>query len=182
MLGGCSSVVELWSPKPRAEVRFLPPVPWHVIFSLPILGEDDRSVAQSGSASGLGPEGREFESLRSDHIFRLDDFPVFPGAPRRGGSCQRAKPGFWQILEGPGTHGKSSSHLYENPGSVAQWSEPSAHNAGVGGSNPSGPTRSTRPRMKCGHPRAADRPCWQPERRHQPSFSSSNARAVRSQR
>jgi hypothetical protein len=26
-----------------------------------------RSVAQSGSASGLGPEGREFESLHSDH-------------------------------------------------------------------------------------------------------------------
>ena len=25
-----------------------------------------RSVAQSGSASGLGPEGREFESLHSD--------------------------------------------------------------------------------------------------------------------
>ena len=27
-----------------------------------------RSVAQSGSASGLGPEGREFESLHSDHF------------------------------------------------------------------------------------------------------------------
>ena len=27
-----------------------------------------RSVAQPGSASGLGPEGREFESLRSDHL------------------------------------------------------------------------------------------------------------------
>ena len=26
-----------------------------------------RSIAQSGSASGLGPEGREFESLCSDH-------------------------------------------------------------------------------------------------------------------
>ncbi len=26
-----------------------------------------RSVAQSGSASGLGPEGRRFESYRSDH-------------------------------------------------------------------------------------------------------------------
>ena len=26
------------------------------------------SIAQSGSASGLGPEGREFESLYSDHI------------------------------------------------------------------------------------------------------------------
>ena len=26
-----------------------------------------RGVAQSGSASGLGPEGREFESLRPDH-------------------------------------------------------------------------------------------------------------------
>ena len=27
-----------------------------------------RSVAQPGSASGLGPEGREFESLHSDHL------------------------------------------------------------------------------------------------------------------
>ena len=26
-----------------------------------------RGVAQSGSASGLGPEGRRFESYRSDH-------------------------------------------------------------------------------------------------------------------
>ena len=30
-------------------------------------GNGIRSVAQPGSASGLGPEGREFESLRSDH-------------------------------------------------------------------------------------------------------------------
>ena len=30
-----------------------------------------RGVAQSGSASGLGPEGREFESLRPDHFFYL---------------------------------------------------------------------------------------------------------------
>ena len=30
---------------------------------------NSRSVAQSGSASGLGPEGREFESLRSDQVF-----------------------------------------------------------------------------------------------------------------
>ena len=29
-----------------------------------------RSVAQPGSASGLGPEGREFESLHSDHFHR----------------------------------------------------------------------------------------------------------------
>lgn len=40
-----------------------------------------RSVAQSGSASGLGPEGREFESLHSDH----SNIPIFSnsltGAP-----------------------------------------------------------------------------------------------------
>ena len=30
-----------------------------------------RSVAQPGSASGLGPEGREFESLHSDQPFPL---------------------------------------------------------------------------------------------------------------
>ena len=28
-----------------------------------------RGIAQSGSASGLGPEGREFESLYPDHFF-----------------------------------------------------------------------------------------------------------------
>ena len=40
-----------------------------------------RSVAQPGSASGLGPEGREFESLRSDHfllIFTHVGPPEFP--------------------------------------------------------------------------------------------------------
>ena len=30
-----------------------------------------RSVAQPGSASGLGPEGREFESLHSDHFSQV---------------------------------------------------------------------------------------------------------------
>ena len=35
--------------------------------SLEALSHIDRGVAQSGSASGLGPEGREFESLRPDH-------------------------------------------------------------------------------------------------------------------
>ena len=38
-----------------------------------------RSVAQPGSASGLGPEGREFESLHSDHFTiyrRIFGFPV----------------------------------------------------------------------------------------------------------
>jgi hypothetical protein len=29
-------------------------------------------VAQSGSASGLGPEGRRFESSRSDHFLQVD--------------------------------------------------------------------------------------------------------------
>ena len=29
-----------------------------------------RGIAQSGSASGLGPEGREFESLYPDHFFQ----------------------------------------------------------------------------------------------------------------
>ena len=35
-----------------------------------------RSVAQPGSASGLGPEGREFESLHSDHF---SEQKVVPG-------------------------------------------------------------------------------------------------------
>ena len=30
-----------------------------------------RSIAQSGSAPGLGPGGREFESLRPDHRDKL---------------------------------------------------------------------------------------------------------------
>ena len=30
-----------------------------------------RGIAQSGSASGLGPEGREFESLCPDHFKKL---------------------------------------------------------------------------------------------------------------
>ena len=30
---------------------------------------DRRSVAQPGSASGLGPEGRRFESCHSDHQY-----------------------------------------------------------------------------------------------------------------
>ena len=30
-----------------------------------------RRLAQSGSASGLGPEGREFESLISDQVLRM---------------------------------------------------------------------------------------------------------------
>ncbi len=30
-----------------------------------------RGVAQPGSASGLGPEGREFESLRPDHFYKI---------------------------------------------------------------------------------------------------------------
>ena len=30
---------------------------------------DDRGVAQPGSASGLGPEGRRFKSCRPDHCF-----------------------------------------------------------------------------------------------------------------
>lgn len=42
-----------------------------------------RSVAQSGSASGLGPEGREFESLHSDHFkipIYIDEFALIPAA------------------------------------------------------------------------------------------------------
>jgi hypothetical protein len=35
-----------------------------------------RSVAQSGSASGLGPEGRKFESCRSDHFQNFNPLPL----------------------------------------------------------------------------------------------------------
>ena len=44
---------------PRAGVRFSLGAPFYP------------SVAQSGSASGLGPEGREFESLHSDQLWRV---------------------------------------------------------------------------------------------------------------
>ena len=42
--------------------------------------DGSRSVAQPGSASGLGPEGREFESLHSDHRLpvRGQDLQVSP--------------------------------------------------------------------------------------------------------
>ena len=39
--------------------------PW-VTGSSPVESANKRSVAQSGSASGLGPEGRKFESCRPD--------------------------------------------------------------------------------------------------------------------
>ena|GEM_PF-2836997 len=32
------------------------------------VGYSPRGIAQSGSASGLGPEGREFKSLCPDHF------------------------------------------------------------------------------------------------------------------
>ena len=43
--------------------------------SIPPSATNLRSIAQSGSASGLGPEGREFESLYSDQ-FCLDSSGV----------------------------------------------------------------------------------------------------------
>ena len=45
-----------------------PSKPW-VAGSSPAGIANKRSVAQSGSASGLGPEGRRFESSRSDQVF-----------------------------------------------------------------------------------------------------------------
>ena len=46
----------------------------------------ERSVAQSGSASGLGPEGREFESLHSDHAIRRN----LLGSAGRFGAAERS--------------------------------------------------------------------------------------------
>ena len=40
------------------------------------LHPSQRSVAQPGSASGLGPEGREFKSLRSDQIPLSNKIPT----------------------------------------------------------------------------------------------------------
>lgn len=42
-----------------------------------IISSEYRGVAQPGSASGLGPEGREFESLRPDHPYDH----LVPGRP-----------------------------------------------------------------------------------------------------
>jgi hypothetical protein len=39
--------------------------------SIPFSGTNYPSLAQSGSASGLGPEGREFESLNSDQVLQV---------------------------------------------------------------------------------------------------------------
>ena len=49
-------MVSRWSPKPEAGVRFSSPLPIYL------------GIAQSGSASGLGPEGRRFESYYRDQI------------------------------------------------------------------------------------------------------------------
>lgn len=43
----------------------------------------DRSVAQLGSASGLGPEGRGFESLHSDQFLNVFYAPCFMGVKKR---------------------------------------------------------------------------------------------------
>ena len=42
--------------------------PW-VTGSSPVESANKRSVAQPGSASGLGPEGRKFESCHSDQFY-----------------------------------------------------------------------------------------------------------------
>ncbi len=36
----------------------------------PNISQDIRSIAQPGSAPGLGPGGRRFESYCSDHLFK----------------------------------------------------------------------------------------------------------------
>ena len=53
-------MVSRWSPKPEAGVRFSSP--------LPII---TRSIAQSGSASRLGREGRGFKSYYSDQLRKI---------------------------------------------------------------------------------------------------------------
>lgn len=58
-----------------------------------------RSVAQSGSASGLGPEGREFESLHSDHLI-YPDIVEFLDRPRslRARGCTRRYLAFFVVV------------------------------------------------------------------------------------
>ena len=46
--------------------------PWLGEFESHMRSQFYPSIAQSGSASGLGPEGREFESLYSDQRPRLN--------------------------------------------------------------------------------------------------------------
>lgn len=52
--------------------------PW-VTGSSPVESANQRSVAQPGSASGLGPEGRRFESCHSDQLkfFRYTELRLF---------------------------------------------------------------------------------------------------------
>ena len=52
----------------------------------------DRSVAQPGSASGLGPEGRRFESCHSDHLFMNKAIIYIPNkSPMQSGTAKSDK-------------------------------------------------------------------------------------------
>jgi hypothetical protein len=55
-----------------------------------------RGVAQPGSASGLGPEGRRFESFRPDHVFL--------SARLRCDHAPAARPSFDHTLRCPGAN------------------------------------------------------------------------------
>ena len=50
----------------------LPTEKLHYLLDLEYHPRESRSVAQSGSAAGLGPAGRRFESCRSDHRLPID--------------------------------------------------------------------------------------------------------------
>ena len=51
----------------------------------------DRSVAQPGSASGLGPEGRRFESCHSDHIMKKAKIYIPNKNPMQSGTGKTDK-------------------------------------------------------------------------------------------
>ena len=46
-----------------------------------------RGVAQLARASGLGPEGREFESLRPDHCILYGDYEFLKAPEKTVSSC-----------------------------------------------------------------------------------------------
>ncbi len=50
-----------------------------------------RSVAQPGSASGLGPEGRRFESCHSDHIMKKAKIYIPNKNPMQSGNGKTDK-------------------------------------------------------------------------------------------
>ena len=136
-------------------VRFLLGAPFRFIF---------RDVAQLGSASGLGPEGRRFESCHLDHLngvlAQLVEHLLCTQGVRSsnllsstiyivlqlnkiliGGVAQLVRAiGSYPIGRGFESPRRHQNFITLDFGPLAQWSELPAHNRLVVGSSPTGST------------------------------------------